>query len=424
MALLAALCGILAVLQYRWIGEISGAERRRLQDALHDRLDDVRRDFNQLFSNAERALQPSPSQVEQLGREGAYSAQYLRWKAQTVPVFRRIGLAVPRGEVLKFFNLDLETARFAAAAWPSELSGIESRLLRRLHEEPAGPPEIQEPLVLETPRFSPGGPEQEWLLLEVDPIYIQQHLLPDLLARELGVDGKLEYDAQIVDSRDPSVVIYQSSPDAGRRIAQSPDGSVSLFDLRFANPPHGIPGARDDRGGLPPREAFGRGPGVGFAPPPGIPGAGPGLWRLRVRHQAGSLEALVAQTRRRNVVVSASLLVLILGVVVLLLRLSRRVQQLAELQINFVAGVSHELRTPLAVIRTAAFNLRGKLAHQPAQVEQYGDLIQQESEKLGALVEQILRFASAKAGHVVRRREPVRLGSLIDRSLESTRTAL
>jgi signal transduction histidine kinase len=106
-----------------------------------------------------------------------------------------------------------------------------------------------------------------------------------------------------------------------------------------------------------------------------------------------------------------------------LLRLSRQSQRLAELQMNFVAGVSHELRTPLTVIRTAAFNLRGKLAHRPDQVERYGKLIQEESEKLGALVEQVLRFASGQAGHVIREREAVAVDMLIEDSVRSSREA-
>jgi len=48
------------------------------------------------------------------------------------------------------------------------------------------------------------------------------------------------------------------------------------------------------------------------------------------------------------------------------------------MQMEFVAGVSHELRTPLTVIH-AAYNLQGKLAANPAQVERYGALIQRES---------------------------------------------
>ena len=91
---------------------------------------------------------------------------------------------------------------------------------------------------------------------------------------------------------------------------------------------------------------------------------------------------------------------------------------------EFVAGVSHELRTPLTVIRTAAFNLRGKVASNPAQVERYGALIQQESERLGAIVEQVLRFASAKAGRVVQERQPVSVPGLIEETLQSNKGML
>ncbi|MEO8128424.1 MAG: HAMP domain-containing sensor histidine kinase, partial [Bryobacteraceae bacterium] len=85
--------------------------------------------------------------------------------------------------------------------------------------------------------------------------------------------------------------------------------------------------------------------------------------------------------------------------------------------INFVAGVSHELRTPLTVIRTAAFNLRGNLASRPEQVQRYGALIEAESEKLTALVEQVLSFSSAMAGHVIRSREPIAMDGILEDGL-------
>lgn len=78
------------------------------------------------------------------------------------------------------------------------------------------------------------------------------------------------------------------------------------------------------------------------------PVMGGGLaWTLMVRHRSGSLEKLVEQARRRNLALSAGLLLLIVATVATLVRSSRQAQRLAELQINFVAGVSHELRTRL-----------------------------------------------------------------------------
>ena len=83
IGLVAALCGVLAVLQYRWLGEISGAERQNLQAELRDRLEALRRDLNEQVSTAERVLQPASYQVEEMGREAAYAAQYLHWKQHT-----------------------------------------------------------------------------------------------------------------------------------------------------------------------------------------------------------------------------------------------------------------------------------------------------------------------------------------------------
>ena len=85
--------------------------------------------------------------------------------------------------------------------------------------------------------------------------------------------------------------------------------------------------------------------------------AGAAYWKLMVKHPSGSLEAAVNSARRRNLMVSSSVLAL-LGVSVGFLVLStRRAQSLAQQQMEFVAAVSHELRTPLAVIRSAADNL-------------------------------------------------------------------
>jgi len=157
--------------------------------------------------------------------------------------------------------------------------------------------------------------------------------------------------------------------------------------------------------------------------PPAFGPAGPQRWKLLVRHKTGSLEGIVARARLRNIAISAAIFLLILATVTWLVRISRQAQRLAELQMNFVAGVSHELRTPLTVIRTAAFNLRGKIASRPDQVERYGKLIQDESEKLAVMVEQILRYGNARSGRVIREREPISMQQLIEEGLRSSSIA-
>jgi len=149
-----------------------------------------------------------------------------------------------------------------------------------------------------------------------------------------------------------------------------------------------------------------------------------GRWEMYVRHRSGSLETVVAQLRWRNLAVTAGVLLLMMASVAALINYTRRAQRLAQLQIDFVAGVSHELRTPLTVLRTAGYNLTGKMAHNPAQVERYGVLIQQESGRLKDLVEQIMKFAGSETGRVIQEPEPLSVESVIQDTMESSKAVM
>ena len=409
VGVLTALCGVLAVLQYRWIGEITAAERAHLGEQLQVRLGTLSRAFNDQVANACAALEPARSQIEQAGAERAYSDRYLLFRESHEPLFRRIGLVLPGRDSVDLLLADPATGKFVRSAWPADWAPIRDRILARREGGPPGPmPEYAG--VIELPRFAPFGGEpgpggQERLLVEPDLDYMSRTLIPVYLNRYLGNDGHLDYDAEVVAG--PAGAIYTSSP--GISLENHSDASVPLMSVR----PYPFGGRRGGRG-----FRDGRG---GPAPPPEPV---QGRWLLLVRHRAGSLDVLVAQTRTRNLAVSAGILLLILATTAILVRAARRAQQLAELQMNFVANVSHELRTPLTVIRTAAFNLRGKVASRPDQVERYGSLIQAESERLENMLEQVLRFASASAGHAIRDREPVAVEHLIDEGLRSSRATV
>ncbi len=123
-----------------------------------------------------------------------------------------------------------------------------------------------------------------------------------------------------------------------------------------------------------------------------------GHWTLRVKHRAGSLEAAVAASRRRNLLLSGGVLAL-LGVAVALIAVSaRRAHALARQQMEFVAAVSHELRTPVAVIHSAAGNLADGVVGDPSRVKRYGATIQTEARRLGETVERVLQLAGLGSG--------------------------
>ncbi len=139
-----------------------------------------------------------------------------------------------------------------------------------------------------------------------------------------------------------------------------------------------------------------------------------GDWLLLVKHRAGSLDAAVANVRRRNLSISFGVL-LLLGVSVGFIVLSsRRAERLAKQQMEFVAGVSHELRTPLAVICSAAENLADGVIDNRDQIKRYGGLIRDEGRRLTGMVEQVLEFAGAQSGRKTYELRPTDLNHVIE----------
>jgi signal transduction histidine kinase len=421
VALLVALCAVLAGLQYRWIREVAAAESYRLRQDLQYRLNLLRRDLNDEVFAACYGYIPANWEIQNLGRDLAYLSQYRNRKESGDRVVRRMAIAVPDKLDLVLLFPDATETHLVPGNWPPEWDAMRKSLIVRLRGGPA--PLNQTSTLLEFPRFGtdkqsgPRSVEQEWLLLDLDPDYIGHTLLSEMLNRYLGQNGKLEYDTEVVARANPAISIYRSSTDSSRAATWIPDASVDLLEI--ARPQSAIPG--------PPSSSADSQPAVLVVAPSNTalePGPNRALWTLRVHHHAGSLETIVAKGRRTNDLLAAGLLLLIFATTYALVRFSRRAQNLAELQMNFVAGVSHELRTPLSVIRTAAYNLRGDLAAQPTQVARYGTLIREQAEKLSALVEQVLRYGNARAGRVLQKREPLALPQLIEASLLAARNAV
>ena len=248
----------------------------------------------------------------------------------------------------------------------------------------------------------------------------------DLLARErlpaLAAEHfpeSSEYRVAVVTTRDQRV-LFESAPGAATDTADAPDLTMPLMQPRIS--PMMIVARRDADGRT--TES------VTQAPPPPPPPSGldadeagrvvsviemrdrdgdrtvrtrtmahaHGHWTLRVKHEAGSLEAAVAASRRRNLGLSGGVLAL-LGVAVALIAVSaRRAQALARRQMEFVAAVSHELRTPVAVINSAAGNLADGVVGDPVRVKRYGVTIQAEARRLGETVERVLQLAGLGSG--------------------------
>jgi signal transduction histidine kinase len=142
-------------------------------------------------------------------------------------------------------------------------------------------------------------------------------------------------------------------------------------------------------------------------------GIGNPAWQFVVQHTAGSLDAAVAQLRRRNLYLSFGILAVLASGIGLVVLNARRSERLAAQQMDFVATVSHELRTPLAVIRSAAQNLSAGVVHEPAQARRYGDLIEQEGRRLTDMVEQVLAYAGVSDTRGLVSARPADAGAIV-----------
>jgi signal transduction histidine kinase len=421
------LCGILGILQYRMIGELRDAARDRMRGSLQASLLRVSQEVDSEITGAVTAI--APTSIDNVAVvEQQLRARYEQWKqtSRHAQLFRRVALAVPQGATLELHGID-PPSDAASAEWPASLQPLERRLewnlaLRQRPGQPGTsppPPDMRretEGLAMEFPIFSapqqrpmPGpGPfarrEVAWVVAELNPDYLRTGMFPEILQRHLGTGGTLDYQVWVVDRSNPDSVIYQSDGGSAESVVKNADAVVTLFD------PRGSFGGFGGRG-------RGGGPLQSRAP-----AGDAGRWMMYVRHRAGSLEIVASRARLLNLAVTGGVLLMMIATLAALIRYTRRAQRLAELQMEFVAGVSHELRTPLTVIHTAAYNLRGKLANNPAQVERYGGLIQQESGRLKEIVEQVLQFSSAQAGRVIQDREPLSVDAVIEQAVESSKT--
>jgi signal transduction histidine kinase len=147
-------------------------------------------------------------------------------------------------------------------------------------------------------------------------------------------------------------------------------------------------------------------------------------WKLMVTHPAGSLQAAVRATQRRNVLISSGILALLGASMGLLVLSTRRAQRLATQQMEFVAAVSHELRTPLAVIRSAGENLADGVVRSDEQIKKYGDLVRNEGRRLTEMVEQILEFAGIHSGQRGFALRPVAVLPMIGDVVEASRALI
>src|SRR5438445_13308756 len=142
---------------------------------------------------------------------------------------------------------------------------------------------------------------------------------------------------------------------------------------------------------------------------------------LAIKYPGTTIDEIGAKILRNNYIILAALSLVMAGGVFLTYRNISREMNLARLKSDFVANVSHELRTPLALIRLYAETLElGRLTAQE-KYQEYFRIIREESERLTALINNILDFSRIEAGRKEYEFKETDLADLVRSTLDSYR---
>jgi signal transduction histidine kinase len=96
--------------------------------------------------------------------------------------------------------------------------------------------------------------------------------------------------------------------------------------------------------------------------------------------------------------------------------MTARLAESEELERNFLMSVSHELRTPLTAIRGHVAALREGVVTDPEAAEESLEIVAEEAERLGRLVNDVLDLAKLDAHRFTVLTEEVDMGRLCDRA--------
>ena len=142
---------------------------------------------------------------------------------------------------------------------------------------------------------------------------------------------------------------------------------------------------------------------------------------LAIKYQGTTVADIGTKFLRYNYIVLAALSMVMIGGIWLTYRNVSREMKLARLKSDFVANVSHELRTPLALIRLYAETLElGRLTAKE-KYHEYFRIIREESERLTALINNILDFSRIEAGRKEYEFQETNLAELVHSTLDSYR---
>src|SRR5215472_10576407 len=483
---LAGVLVLLAVLQYKWSGQVSAAAKAQMQSNLQVSLLAFRQDFARELGSAALEIRSALDTSANVN-PAQFAEQFQHWQqtaahpnlVEHIYVWRDPDHQQP----LRF---DPGKDQMESTAWPLEFDALRQHMQEisafaalhaadratngrdarpnrerphRSHDHvfqagdrpsgrrgglPRGRPDFVAPWIVDQsiPALAypvrhmqaSGDRTVTWLVIQLNQNVLAKEIFPELAQKYFRGQSGLDYHVAVRENtNNEERVIYASDAGFGGDDSKQMDASLTLF-----GPPIGRAGGPD----VGPEMLF-----TPFRPPVNDRtaaiderrtagperalrfdvfqrGGGQGIWQVAAKHKSGSVEAAVSGLRRRNLLASFAILVLLAVTMALILIASQRARRLARLQMDFVTGVSHELRTPPAVISSAAENIAHGVVGEKQQLVRYGNSIVKQTRQLTQLVEQVLQFAATQQPPRNNSLGPVNLSGVVEAALEATATTV
>ena len=268
----------------------------------------------------------------------------------------------------------------------------------------AKPPSIQDPV--------------DWIVVVLNFNTIQKRVLPELAKRYFGGGNELDYKVAVIAAGKTPRTIYSSEPGFGVRDVNAFDSTMNIFgpppesvEARFWQATQSSQSLRSEQW-------------RSFSGPVWFPtieyAARPDPWVLVLQHRNGTLQSVVDRVRRRNLAISALVLLLLavnMGIVTVA---GFRAQTFARLQMDFVASISHELRTPLTAIFSAGENIKDGFVSGQSNLQHYGSIVISQARQLMDLVDRILLFATIRSGKDRYNLRPLEVPEILQRVRKTT----
>lgn len=309
----------LAVLQFRWTGQLSEAQRATIETALANSVHQFEQEFNRELAHLLNVFRPDPAAAAN-GEWERYLERYEEWYQSSAhaPLISRVLLYLtPPNESGRLYELQLDEWQLASATWHANQEPIERHVAGWAERSERGRPRDprmyawtffskEKAFVLPLNYFenrqrdSPAADAiatAGFIVIELDAEFLAERMMPQMVARYFsGPDGEPLYQVAVIEEG-AAGFLYRSDQSIDDEWLANPDLRAPLLAMRRdgqrPGDPNFAPGAGPNRTDFRGRGGRGRNGFPGFAggPPFGAdprPRGGSGQPGDNARRRAGA----------------------------------------------------------------------------------------------------------------------------------------